>query len=74
MPTLAFFLAKFGMVTASWLWRNFRYAILVIFILSAVLTPSADPWNQTIFAAPMIVLYVISIAIAWVFGPKRRAQ
>jgi sec-independent protein translocase protein TatC len=71
MPTLAFFLAKFGMVTASWMWRNFRYAILIIFILSAVLTPSADPWNQTIFAAPMIVLYVISIAIAWAFGPKR---
>jgi sec-independent protein translocase protein TatC len=73
MPTFAFFLAKLGLVTAGWLWRNIRYAILLIFIASAVLTPSADPWNQTIFAAPMIVLYIISIGIAWAFGPKRAA-
>jgi sec-independent protein translocase protein TatC len=71
MPTLAFFLARFGMLTAGWLVRNFRYAVLVIFIVAAVLTPSADPWNQTIFALPMILLYGISIVIAWGFGPRR---
>jgi sec-independent protein translocase protein TatC len=71
MPTFAFFLAKMGLVSASWLWRNFRYAILIIFIISAVLTPSSDPWNQTVFAAPMIVLYILSIGIAWIFGPRR---
>ncbi len=70
MPTLAFFLAKMGLVTARLLWRNIKYAILIIFVIAAVLTPSADPWNQTIFAAPMIVLYLISIVIAWLVGPK----
>jgi sec-independent protein translocase protein TatC len=70
MPTLVFFLAKMGLVTARFLWRNFRYAVLIIFIIAAVLTPSADPWNQTIFAAPMVGLYVISIGIAWAVAPR----
>lgn len=68
MPTFAFFLAKMGLVTAGWLWKNIKYAILLIFIAAAVLTPSADPWNQTVFAAPMIVLYLVSIVIAWLVG------
>jgi sec-independent protein translocase protein TatC len=72
MPTFAFFLAKMGLVTARLLWRNIKYAILIIFVIAAVLTPSADPWNQTIFAAPMIVLYLISIVIAWLVGPTSR--
>jgi sec-independent protein translocase protein TatC len=71
MPTLVFFLAKMHLVTARFLARNFQYAILVIFIASALLTASTDPWNQTVYAAPMIVLYLISIVIAWVVGPKR---
>jgi sec-independent protein translocase protein TatC len=70
MPTLVFFLAKMRMVTARWLWRNIKYAILIIFIVAALLTSSADPWNQTVFAAPMIVLYLLSIGIAWAVGPK----
>jgi sec-independent protein translocase protein TatC len=71
MPTFAFFLAKMGLISAGFLWRNLRYAILVIFIAAAVLTPSADPWNQTVFAAPMIVLYLLSIGIVWIFGAKK---
>jgi sec-independent protein translocase protein TatC len=71
IPTLIFFLAKMQMVTARFLWRNLKYAILVSFIAAAVLTPSADPWNQTIYAAPMIVLYVIGIGIAWIAAPRR---
>jgi len=71
LPTLAFFLAKMGLVTAALLWRKIKYAILAIFIVAAVLTPSPDPWNQAIFAVPMIGLYLISIAIAWIVGPKR---
>jgi sec-independent protein translocase protein TatC len=70
MPTFAFFLAKMGLITAGWLWRNLRYAIFIIFVAAAVLTPSSDPWNQTVFAAPMIGLYLLSIGIAWVFGPR----
>lgn len=71
IPTLVLFLAKMQLVTAGFLWRNTKYAILIIFILAAVLTPSPDPWNQTIFATPMIALYLISIGIAWIAGPER---
>ena len=68
MPTLVFFLAKMGLVTARFLWRNFRYAILAIFLVAAVITPTGDMITQTIFAAPMIGLYLLSIWIAWMFG------
>jgi sec-independent protein translocase protein TatC len=70
MPTLTFFLARMRLVTASFLWRNIKYAVLIIFIVAAVLTPSSDPWNQTVFAAPMLVLYVLSIGLAWAVAPK----
>ena len=71
IPTVVFFLAKMRLVTAVLLWRNTKYAILIIFVVAAVLTPSADPWNQAVFAAPMIGLYLISIGLAWMVGPKR---
>lgn len=74
IPTLVLFLARLRLVTARWLWRHLRYAVLISFVVSAFLTPSPDPWNQTVFAAPMIVLYVISIAIAWAVAPKRTAS
>jgi sec-independent protein translocase protein TatC len=59
-----------GVITARFLWRNIRYAILITFIISAVATPSSDPWNQTVFALPMIGLYLVSIAIAWAVAPR----
>jgi sec-independent protein translocase protein TatC len=71
IPTLALFLAKTGVITARFLWRHIKYAILIIFIVAAVLTPSPDPWNQTAFAAPMLALYLLSIAIAWLAQPKK---
>jgi len=69
MPTLVFFLAKMGLVTARFLASQLKYAILVIFIIAAVVTPSGDPYNQTILALPMIALYILSILIAWIFAP-----
>jgi sec-independent protein translocase protein TatC len=74
MPTLVFFLAKFRLVTARFLWRHFKYAILVSFIVAAVLTTSPDPWNQTAFALPMNCLYLISIVIAWIVAPKDESE
>jgi sec-independent protein translocase protein TatC len=71
IPTLVFFLARLRVVTPRFLWRHLRYAVLVSFVAAAILTPSPDPWNQAVFAAPMIALYVISIAIAWVVAPRR---
>ena len=70
IPTMVFFLAKMRLVTARFLWRNIKYAVLTSFVVAAVLTPSADPWNQTVFAVPMIGLYLVSIGIAWIAGPK----
>jgi sec-independent protein translocase protein TatC len=71
IPTVVFFLSKMGMVTARFLWRNLKYAILMVFIAAAVLTPSADPWNQIAFALPMLALYLVSIAIAWIVRPRQ---
>ena len=69
MPTLVFFLAKMGLVTARFLVAQFKYAVLVIFIIAAVVTPSGDPYNQAVLALPMVGLYILSIFIAWIFGP-----
>jgi len=69
IPTIVFFLAKMRLVTARFLWRHLKYAILIIFILAAVLTPDGSPWNQAVVAAPMIGLYVISIGLAWLVAP-----
>ena len=71
MPTVVFFLAKAGLVSARFLWRSFRYAFLIIFIVAAVITPTGDMVTQTIFAAPMVGLYILSIIIAWIFGKAR---
>ncbi len=72
MPILVFFLALMGMVTAGWMWRNIRYAILVIFIVASILAPTPDISTMCIFAAPMIGLYVASIGIAWFVHPQQR--
>jgi sec-independent protein translocase protein TatC len=74
MPILVFFLSLMGIVTASWMWSNLRYSILVIFIIAAILTPTTDILNMCIFAAPMVALYVLSIAIAWLVHPKQRKK
>jgi len=72
MPTLVLFLARMGVVTAGFLVRQIKYAILVIFILAAVLTPGPDVVSQLLMAGPMVLLYALSILIAWAFGRKRR--
>jgi len=74
MPTLVYFLAKLRLVTARFLWRHIKYAILIIFIVAAFLTSSTDAWTQTMFALPMIGLYLISIVIAWIVGPTREKE
>jgi sec-independent protein translocase protein TatC len=71
MPTLVFFLAKMGVITARWMIRYFKYAVLVIFIVAAIVTPSPDVASQMIVGVPMIGLYIISIFIAWAFGKKK---
>ncbi len=70
MPALVFFLARMGVVTARWMVRQFKYAVLVIVVVAAIVTPSSDVASQLIVAGPMVILYILSIAIAWLFGKK----
>jgi sec-independent protein translocase protein TatC len=72
MPILIFFLALMGIISAGFMWKNFRYSILVIFVIAAIVTPTPDIVNMCVFAAPMIALYVVSIGIAWLVHPKQR--
>jgi sec-independent protein translocase protein TatC len=74
MPTLVYFLAKMKLVTARFLWQHGKYAILIAYIIAAVITPTGDPINQTIFAAPMIVLYFLSIIIAFIVNPRSKSD
>jgi sec-independent protein translocase protein TatC len=72
MPILIFFLAIFGIVSPRFLWNNIRYAILIIFLVAAIITPSPDPWTMCIYAIPMLSLYLIGIGVAWYVHPSRR--
>ncbi len=75
LPILIFFLSLFGIVTPRFLWSHFRYAILIIAIVAAVVTPTTDALTMTIFMAPMILLYVLGIGVsALVVRKKRRAE
>jgi len=71
MPILAFFLALMRVVTARWMWQNLRYSILAIFIVAAIVTPTADILNMCLFAAPMVGLYAVSMGVAWLVNSKR---
>lgn len=71
IPVLVGFLSMFGLVTPRFMIRNLRYAVLVIAILAAVISPGTDLMSQFIFAAPMLILYIVSIGVAWVFKSRR---
>jgi sec-independent protein translocase protein TatC len=72
IPVVIFVLARIGLVTPGFLMRQFKFAVLAAFVLSAVITPSADVVNQTMLALPMIGLYLLGVAVAVVFGRARR--
>ena len=72
LPILVFFLALFGLITPGWMWRNIRYAILGIFIVAAAIAPTPDVLSMCTFAAPMIVLYFLSIGVAYLVHPRQR--
>jgi sec-independent protein translocase protein TatC len=69
-PILIFFLARLGIVTPAFLMQKFKYAVVLSFIIAAVVTPTPDMVTQTFLAVPMIALYLLGIAIAYVFGKK----
>jgi sec-independent protein translocase protein TatC len=72
LPILIFFLALFGIVDAKFLLRQYRYAILGIFLISAIICPLQDPFSMCLFAAPMLVLYFVGVCVAFLVHPARR--
>lgn len=72
MPVVVLFLARMGVLTARFMIKNVKYAVLIIFIISAVVTPGGEVVTQLAMAGPLCVLYMLSIGLAWVFGKKRK--
>jgi sec-independent protein translocase protein TatC len=73
MPVVTFFLARVGMVDHHTLIGWFRYAIVIVFVVAAVLTPGPDIASQMLMAGPLLVLYVVSIGVAFVFRRRKPA-
>ncbi len=74
MPVLVFFLSLFGIVTPKFLIKNFRYAILVITIIAAIVTPTPDAGTMLIFMAPMVGLYFLSVGVSAIVARKRERR
>ena len=74
MPAITYVLARIGLVSAGFLIKSWRLAIVIILIVAAVVSPTGDVPNLMLFATPMMVLYLISIFIAWFFGRKRQPE
>jgi len=72
LPILMFFLALFGIADAKFFLKQWQYAILIIFLISAVICPLPDPIGMCLFASPMLALYVLGILISWYVHPNRR--
>ena len=68
---LVFFLARMGVVTAGFLARNTKYAVLIIFIVAAVISPGTDVVSQALMAGPMLGLYGVSIVVAWISAKRK---
>jgi len=71
MPAITYVLARIGLVTAGFMVKIWKTALIVILVAAAVLSPTSDIANMMLFAAPMMVLYVISILVAWIFNKPR---
>jgi hypothetical protein len=74
LPVFTFFLVRLGIWDYRFMLRSFRYAIVVIFIIAAMLTPTPDIINQSLLALPMLALYVLSIGVAYVWRRRNDIQ
>ena len=74
MPAVTYVLARIGIVSAEFLIKSWKIAIVIILIVAAVVSPTGDIPNLMLFALPMMALYAISIGIAWMFGKKRTVE
>lgn len=74
MPAVTYILARIGLVTAGFLIRSWKIALITILIAAAVLSPTSDVLNMMLFAAPMLVLYIVSIFVAWMCAKPRQTK
>jgi len=74
LPVLIFFLSLFGIVTPKFLWKNARYAILIISVVAAIVTPTPDATTMLVFMVPMIGLYFLGIAVSAVVTRRRERR
>jgi len=74
LPIVLGFAGAMGVVNAKFLIKHIRGAVLIFFVVAAILTPTTDLMNMTIYAAPMILLYILSIGIVWMVHPKQRRK
>jgi len=74
LPTVVLFLARMGMITPRFMIRNFKYAVILIVIAAAVLSPDGGGVGMFAMGGPVIVLYILSIGLAWLFGKKRQPE
>ncbi len=71
IPALIFVLSRIGLVSGPFLLRNTRYAVLIVLIVAAIITPTTDIPNMMMMAVPMIGLYMLGVVVAYLFGKKR---
>ena len=74
LPTLVLFLARMGLITPRFMIRNFKYAVLIIIIAAAILSPDGAGVGLLAMGGPVILLYILSIGLAWMFGKKKTAD
>jgi sec-independent protein translocase protein TatC len=74
MPIVIFTICEVGLVTPGFLIKHFRYAILIIFIIAAIVTPTPDVFNMCVFAAPMLGLYLLGVGAAALSQALRRRR
>lgn len=74
MPAISYVLARIGIISARFLIKSWKVALIIILIVAAVVSPTGDIPNMMLFATPMMALYVVSILIAWFFGKKRKTD
>jgi len=73
LPLMIFFMARIGVVSAGWLMRNFKYAVLIIFIVAAIITPP-DVISQLGLGIPLSLLYLLGVLAAWLFGKSDKKE
>jgi sec-independent protein translocase protein TatC len=74
MPAITYVLARIGIISAGFLVKVWKFALIIILILAALISPTGDIPNMMLFATPMGILYVVSIFVAWFFGKKRKKE